>query len=107
MAGQAAATRGIAAFSARPRDVAAAEDRAEGRAWRHVIGSGRLGAESSRTWRATREGVRVWPRLWRGVERGHSNHETHENAHVEITVTVACCGACISLLLMLNGLICL
>ena len=40
-----------------------------------MIGSGRLGAESSRTRRATREGVRVWPRLWRGVERGRRDRE--------------------------------
>jgi len=73
MAGQAATTRCVELFGVLERVPVA--DRSGGRAWRHVIGSGRLGAESSRTRRAAREGVRVWARLWRGVERGRRDRE--------------------------------
>ena len=75
-AGQAATSRGVELLG-RARDVPAA-DRARGRVWRHVVGSGRLGAETSRTLHAAHEHVRLWARLWRGVERGHSNRKTHE-----------------------------
>ena len=58
--------------------VVPAADRAEGRVWRHDIGSGRLGAETLRTLHAAHEHVRLWARFWRGVERGHSNRKSHE-----------------------------
>ena len=73
MAGQAAATRDVAAFG-RARGRAAA-DRAEGRSRRHLNGFQPFLAETTRTQRVANVCALVWVRLWRGGERAPSNEQ--------------------------------
>ena len=73
VAGQAATTCGVE-LCGHARCNAAA-DHARGRAWRHVVGLGWLGAGSMRTRRAAHVCALVWARLWRCVARAPSKHE--------------------------------